>query len=195
VIKGREGIYTVVNGTRIDMTPGDVLLTPAWCWHGHANETDETGYWIDFLDIPFVQLSEAMFFDPYPAGGLEPITSRGPTPMCIPSGEALGQGRDAKMVEIAKDIMPTIALHLIRQPQGGRLDMPKATTNNIYAVVSGKARITAEGGFAETLAPGDVAAMPCWHAHAIEAPEDTVVFRVSDEPIFAKLGLAKTAAN
>ena len=62
--------------------------------------------------------------------------------------------------------------------------MPKTTTNNIYAVVSGKARFTAEGGFAETLGVGDVVAMPCWHAHTIEALEDTVVFRVSDEPIF-----------
>ena len=60
------------------------MLTPAWCWHGHVNETDETGYWIDFLDIPFVQLTEAMFFEPYPQGGLEAITTRGPTPMRIP---------------------------------------------------------------------------------------------------------------
>ncbi len=52
------------------MLPGEVLLTPAWCWHGHANETSETGYWIDFLDIPFIQLTEAMFFEPYPQGGL-----------------------------------------------------------------------------------------------------------------------------
>ena len=35
-------------------------------------------------------------------------------------------------------------------------------------------------GFDETLGVGDVAAMPCWHAHTIEAAEDTVVFRVSD---------------
>ncbi len=184
------GIATIVNGTRIEMIPGDVLLTPAWCWHGHVNETDETGYWIDFLDIPFVQLTEAMFFEVHPSGQLEPVTSRGTTPMRIPSGEALGPGRDAKTVEIAKDIMPTIGLHLIRQPKGGRVDFPKSTVNNIYAVVSGKARFTADG-FDETASPGDVVAMPCWHENAIEAVEDTVVFRVCDEPLLAKLGLVK----
>ena len=42
--------------------PGDVVLTPSWSWHGHANESDATSYWIDFLDIPFVHLTEAMFF-------------------------------------------------------------------------------------------------------------------------------------
>jgi gentisate 1,2-dioxygenase len=195
VLAGKPGTYTVVDGARIDMAPGDVVLTPSWCWHGHVNESDQTSYWIDFLDIPFIQLSEAMFFEPHPSGALEPITAQGPTPMRIPSSQALGPGRDAKTVEIAKGVMPTIALHLIRQPKGGRVDAPKSTTNIIYAVVSGRARFTPEGAPAETLEPGDVMAMPCWHAHGIEALEDMVVFRVSDEPVLAKLGLARTAAN
>src|SRR5262247_1800463 len=89
VLSGKAGTYTVVDGARIDMAPGDVVLTPAWCWHGHANDSDETSYWIDFLDIPFVQLSEAMFFEPHPSGGLEPVTSQGSTPMRIPAGEVL----------------------------------------------------------------------------------------------------------
>ena len=107
--------------------------------------------------------------------------------------DALGPGQDAKVVEIAKDVMPTIALHLIRLPKGGGYANPKNTVNNIYAVASGKARITAEG-FSEVLAVGDVAAMPCWHAHAIEAVEDTVLLRVSDEPLMAKVGLLRTAS-
>jgi gentisate 1,2-dioxygenase len=158
VLQGKTGVYTVVNGARIDMHPGDVLLTPSWCWHGHANETGETGYWLDFLDIPFIQMTEAMFFEPYPQGGLEAVTSTGPTPMRIPSGET-----------------------------------PKTTTNSIYAVVSGRARFLVEGETDETLGVGDVIAVPCWHTHTIEAPGNTVVFKVSDEPIFAKLGLSRTA--
>ena len=192
VLHGKEGVYTIVNGTRIDMLPGEVLLTPAFCWHGHANDTSETGYWIDFLDIPFIQLTEAMFFEPHPQGGLEDITSTGPTPMRIPSTEALGAGSDAKTVEIAKGVMPTIALNLIRQPKGGKIEAPKSTANTIYAVVSGQARFIADG-FDETAGVGDVVAMPCWHAHTIEAPQDTVVFKVTDDPIFEKLGLARTA--
>jgi len=112
--------------------------------------------------------------------------------MRIPAGDALGPGRDAKVVEIAKDVMPTIALHLIRLPKDGRHEMPKNTVNNIYAVSSGKARITAEG-FSEILGAGDVAAMPGWHAHAIEAAEDAVLLRVSDEPLMSKVGLLRTA--
>lgn len=195
VLEAKPGTFTVVNGARVEMLPGDVVLTPSWSWHGHANETDQTSFWIDFLDIPFVQLSEAMFFEQYPAGGLEPVRSRGATPFRIPSAEALGNGRDAKLVEIAKDIMPTIALHLMRQPAGSRVDVARTTVNNIYAVISGSARFTAEGGLAETLGTGDVIALPCWHTHAIEAPADTTLLRVSDEPLLAKLGLARTAAH
>jgi len=194
VLKGKPGIATIVNGTAIDMIPGDVLLTPGGCWHGHVNETDETGYWIDFLDIPFVQLCEAMFFEPYPDGEMEPVTSRGPTPMRIPAGEALGPGRDAKTVEVGAGIMPTIAMHLMRQPAGGRIDVGKTTVNHLYAVSSGKARFKVEAGTDEVLGVGDLIAVPCWHTHTIEAPEDTVIFRVSDEPLLKKLGLARNGA-
>src|SRR5262249_61283415 len=110
----------------------------------------------------------------------------------FPASETLGTGRDAKMDEIDKDVMPTIALHLLRLPKDGRHEMPRNTVNSIYAVSSGKARITAEG-FSEVLAVGDVAAMPCWHAHAIEAVEDTVLPRRSDEPLMSKVGLLRAA--
>src|SRR3984893_18235841 len=194
-LEAKPGTFTVVNGARVEMLPGDVVLTPSWSWHGHLNETDQTSFWIDFLDIPFVQLTEAMFFEQYPAGGPEPIPSRGTPPCHSPPAQALGEGRDARLVEIAKGIMPTIALHLMRQPAGGRVETAKTTTNNIYAAISGAARFTAEGGLAETLAPGDVIAVPCWHAHTVEAQQDTTILRVSDEALLAKLVLAKTASH
>jgi gentisate 1,2-dioxygenase len=47
------------------MTPGDVVLTPSWCWHGHANDGSETAFWLDFLDVPFVRHLEATLFEPH----------------------------------------------------------------------------------------------------------------------------------
>jgi gentisate 1,2-dioxygenase len=190
VVQAKPGTYTVVDGARVDMAPGDVVLTPSWCWHGHANESDATSYWIDFLDVPFVQHSEAMFFEPNPAG-FEKITRNGPSPFRIASREALGPGNDTKEVEIAKGVLPTIGLHLWRLPSGNRREVPKTTVNNLYSVVSGKARVTIEGGTNENLAVGDVITVPCWHAHAIEAEADATVLRVTDEPLLAKVGLVK----
>jgi gentisate 1,2-dioxygenase len=174
------------------MMPGDVVLTPSWAWHGHANESDATSYWIDFLDVPFVQHSEAMFFEPNPAG-FETITSNGPSPHRIPARDALGSGTDAKTVEIAQGVLPTIGLHLMRLPSGTRHEVAKTTVNHLYSVISGKARVRSAGGADETLAVGDVMTVPCWHAHTLEAAEDTIVLRVTDEPLLAKVGLVKTA--
>src|SRR6266852_7606093 len=192
VLHGKPGTYTVVNGARIDMAPGDVVLTPSWCWHGHANESDATSYWIDFLDVPFVQHSEAMFFEPNPAG-FEAVTRSGPSPYRIPAREALGAGNDAKMVEIAKGMLPTIGLHLMRLPAGVRRDLGKTTVNHLYSVVGGSARVRVEGGADERLGVGDVIAVPCWHAHAVEAEADAIVFQVTDEPLLAKVGLVRSA--
>jgi gentisate 1,2-dioxygenase len=192
VVEARPGTYTVVDGVRVDMTPGDVVLTPSWCWHGHANESGATSYWIDFLDVPFVQHSEAMFFEPNPAG-FETIISKGPSPYRIPAREALGTGTDAKVVEIARGMLPTIGLSLLRLPGGSRRDVAKTTVNHLYSVISGTARIDVEGGAEENLAVGDVITVPCWHAHSINAEVDAVVFQVTDEPLFAKVGLVKQA--
>ena len=89
--------------------------------------------------------------------------------------------------------MPTIGLYLMRFPAGSRRDVAKTTVNDLYSVISGKARVKIEGGADETLAVGDVIAVPCWHAHALEADGDAIVFRVTDEPLLAKAGLVKTA--
>jgi gentisate 1,2-dioxygenase len=194
VVDARPGTYTVVDGARIDMAPGDVVLTPAWCWHGHANESDATSYWIDFLDVPFIHHTEAMFFEPHP-DGFEQITRNAPSSFRIAARDALGPGNDAKSVEIAKGIMPTIALHLIRLPAGQRQDMPRSTANNLYSVITGKATVRIEDGSTETIGVGDVITLPCWHAHAIEADGDLTMLRVTDEPILAKFGLLRTAAQ
>ena len=59
------GAYTAVDGERIYMKPGDLVLTPSWTWHDHGNETDERVVWLDGLDIPLIQSLETMFFQPY----------------------------------------------------------------------------------------------------------------------------------
>jgi gentisate 1,2-dioxygenase len=46
--------YTAVNGERTLMSPGDLVLTPAWHWHDHGNDTDKPMVWMDALDIPTV---------------------------------------------------------------------------------------------------------------------------------------------
>jgi gentisate 1,2-dioxygenase len=64
-IMAGEGAYTAVDGERVYMAPGDLVLTPSWAWHDHGNETDTAVVWMDGLDVPLVQAVNAMFFQMY----------------------------------------------------------------------------------------------------------------------------------
>jgi gentisate 1,2-dioxygenase len=73
------------------MLPGDLVLTPNWTWHDHANDTSQPMIWMDGLDAPLVMMMEAAFQEEYPderqplsvesghsqtrfgAGGLRPV--------------------------------------------------------------------------------------------------------------------------
>ena len=64
IIEG-QGAYTSVDGERVIMNPGDLVLTPSWTWHDHGNLTDKRVVWMDGLDLPLVQSLDAMFFQLY----------------------------------------------------------------------------------------------------------------------------------
>jgi gentisate 1,2-dioxygenase len=85
IIEGRGG-YTVVNGERVPMYPGDLVLTPNWCWHDHANDTDAPMMWLDGLDTPLVRMLEAGFsMKSTPRSGkplVRPSTPRSGTTRC-----------------------------------------------------------------------------------------------------------------
>jgi gentisate 1,2-dioxygenase len=46
-----SGASTVVEGTKIPMHVGDLVMTPNWCWHDHHNESDSHAIWYDGLDV------------------------------------------------------------------------------------------------------------------------------------------------
>lgn len=62
IIEGRSA-YTTVQGERVHMHPGDLLLTPGWRWHDHAHEGDGPMMWLDGLDYPLTNAFEAGFFE------------------------------------------------------------------------------------------------------------------------------------
>jgi gentisate 1,2-dioxygenase len=64
IIEG-SGAYTAVDGERVYMEPGDLILTPSWAWHDHGNQTKDRVVWMDGLDIPLIASLEAMFFEFY----------------------------------------------------------------------------------------------------------------------------------
>ncbi len=56
VVEGQGG-YTVVDGERLPMEEGDLVLTPGGEWHDHGHDGDTPVVWLDALDLPlFVYL-------------------------------------------------------------------------------------------------------------------------------------------
>jgi gentisate 1,2-dioxygenase len=69
ILEGR-GAYTNVDGNKMMMESGDLILTPHGCWHEHAHEGDQNMLWIDGLDVPFIQGLQQISFDGYGKGRL-----------------------------------------------------------------------------------------------------------------------------
>lgn len=62
VLDGTGG-YTVVEGEKITMNRGDLVLTPSGTWHDHGNEGKEGVVWLDVLDLPLVEAMNATIFE------------------------------------------------------------------------------------------------------------------------------------
>jgi len=58
-----NGAYTAVEGEKVVMREGDLVLTPSWQWHDHGNETQETVVWMDGLDVPLTKALNSIFFE------------------------------------------------------------------------------------------------------------------------------------
>jgi len=189
VLDTADDVYTVVDGKRVDMKPGDVVLTPSWCWHGHANDGAEQAFWLDFLDVPFVRHMEATLFEHY-AEPFQRPQDRDAT-FRIPLATVLNDSSGVQSVEIAKDVMPTIGLHAIRLPSGAATQKLHETANNLYAMIAGTVHATVEGQPDQRLGRGDVVAIPSRNAHTLHGIDDAILLRVTDEPIMAKFGLLR----
>ncbi len=58
-----SGAYTNVEGNRLPMSVGDLILTPNWTWHDHHNEGDSHVIWYDGLDVLMAYWIGGVFFE------------------------------------------------------------------------------------------------------------------------------------
>ena len=201
ILDSEPGTYTEVDGVKIAMEPGDVLLTPNWSSHGHGNDSRACAYWLDFLDVPLVQLLEPMFFEPAEedenARGVRTARRRPRTRRsCSRSSDTssasmprrrIRPGRSARRSNSASRRWTRSALHMMRLAPRIKTAPYSTTANNIYAVVKGSGATTVDGERFEW-SRGDVIAAPAWRPHFHEAADDALLLRVTDEPVMQRLG-------
>lgn len=195
ILDGEAPVYTVVNGKRIDMEPGDVVLTPGMHWHGHANESPASAYWIDFLDVPLVQHLESMFFEQSEGGFQRVERAEEASPFRFPSLSIVAEsglldGGAGGRIPLDTPSMPSMRLSYVVLPGGASLGPIRETANNVYAVIQGSLTIRHDKGEV-TAGRGDIVAMPLWKTHTLLAGEGCIALNVSDAPVHEKLGYAQ----
>ncbi len=65
IVEGKGG-YTVVDGEKLPMNDGDLVLTPGGEWHDHGHEGDEPVIWLDALDLPLFVYLEGSYAEEEP---------------------------------------------------------------------------------------------------------------------------------
>ena len=197
VIDAEPGAYTIVNGEKLSMMPGDVVLTPNWCWHGHGNDGRGSAYWLDVLDVPLVQLLEPMFFEPHP----EEFETETKVPTDSPMhfswaetkrrlSEAEGNGKGHVEIALGEPALDTMALSMLKLRPGGGAAARKLMANSVFGVVEGEGTTEVEGDTL-TWRRGDVIVVPAWQSHVHHSNDGAVLFRVTDEPVMQKLGFLR----
>ena len=172
IIDAEPGAYTIVNGERLSMMPGDVVLTPNWCWHGHGNDSRACAYWLDVLDVPLVQLLEPMFFEPHPDEFEKETVVKNGSPMHFSwaeterrLGEAAGRsnGQPAE-IALGEPALDTMALSMIELKAGQATAARKVMANSVFGVAKGSGTTEVEGAKL-SWSRGDVIVVPAWQSH------------------------------
>ncbi len=89
-----SGARMIIDGDRVPMEPGDLVLTPGWSWHGHVHPGgDKPAVWMDGLDVPFVFGLRAGFYRDDPRAE-NPLPTRDATGTAV-SPATLGPADDS----------------------------------------------------------------------------------------------------
>ncbi len=196
VIIDAKGSFSVVNGERMPMETGDVVLTPGWFWHGHGHDGDQPAYWLDGLDVPLTHLLEPMFFEEHPEQYEKTVSvattspfrfTRDSTAKGLDRAKPDPEGLHGPRIALEAPDMPTMALSMERLEAGMKTRRQRSTANTIFCAVEGSGE-TSVGGTPLLWERGDTFVVPCWHKYEHRAATDSVLFALSDEPLmrFAK---------
>ena len=204
IIEGRGG-YTVVNGERVPMFPGDLILTPNWSWHDHANDTDEPMIWLDGLDTPLVRMLEAGFYEEYHRERQDIGTSVNLSPWHYPMSEMraalqraaadAGDTGDGIILEYSNratrgPVMPPIACFMQLLRPGERTQACRRVCCTNYHVVEGAGYSMVDGQRLDW-EDKDVFTVPTWtfHEHVNSGDRPAFLFSFSDTPVMKALSL------
>lgn len=207
IIEG-EGGWTAVEGEKIFMERGDVILTPRWQWHDHGKDGEGPMVWLDGLDLPMFQSIPVNFAEHYsdsryPSSEVASSTSKFPW---IDTQNYLDNANgDYAIFYYESQVKKGDALSSIIGGQAERINAGKTSparqenSSFIYHVYEGKGKvIISEGNGEETVLEwenNDTFCIPSWKQFQIinEGTQTAYLFSFSDTPLLKNLGIHRSA--
>lgn len=209
IIEGSRG-FTAVDGERITMERGDIILTPSWKWHDHGNDGDEPVIWLDGLDLPVFKLLKLNFAAGYPQPQYpsQEVKQSDQVHKWAPVRDALkhASGPYARFLYTDKQgshLSQTLSAQAERISAETSSPESQETVSFMYHVVEGK-------GHSAILSPGrnnpeiikwsskDTFAVPAWSkiSHTCTSPNtDAFLVAINDRPMVEALGLWKDSTS
>jgi gentisate 1,2-dioxygenase len=201
VLEAKPGAFSVVDGVKLPMLAGDILLTPGGSMHSHYNESDACAYWIDILDVPLIHLLEPMFFEP----SNEAIQTVNSSPdrheywfkeedllrnisLNSPTDPSKSELNSKTQILDSQSHIVTQCLSYHHLSSGGILSIPRTTVSRIFCIAHGSGTVNL-GGIEVNWKFGDVLALPSWHEACFNAIDESRIFEINDFPALQKLGL------
>jgi gentisate 1,2-dioxygenase len=185
------------------MAPGDLVLTPNWSWHDHANDTDAPMIWLDGLDTPLVRMLEAGFYEEYhqERQNLGPPVNASewhyPMSEMRAALERRGVAHTGEEINLeytnrrtGGPVMPTIACHMQLLRPGEKTQARRRVCCTNYHVVEG-AGYSVVGEQRLDWDDKDVFTVPTWTfcEHVNSGDQPAFLFSFSDAPVMKALSL------
>ena len=196
IIEGERG-FTAVEGEKVMMERGDLVLTPSWEWHDHGNEGDRPMIWLDGLDLPLWQVLPSNFTEHYqearyPSDLLKTASNRSypwaEMQKKLDAHSGVTAEERYKMRENGADISKTIGASAFRIDTGASTEPLRETASAVMHCYEGSGR-TIVGDTVLTWKQGDSFCLPAWQKVVHENTGDTTayLFRFDDRPLMSAL--------
>lgn len=195
IIEG-DAAYTAVEGEKVTMTRGDLVLTPSWNWHDHGHDGDAPMVWLDGLDLPVYQFFPGNFAEPYADERYPSEPGPAESPLRFP-WQPVQAALDAQPGGFARyeyhrrnrerHISRVVGASAERIAGGASAPLRRETAGLVYHVYAGSGRTRVADTMLEWK-QGDTFCIPAWNAYRHEAAEDTYLFRFDDRPILEAIG-------
>jgi len=191
-----EGAVTYTDGQACAMQQGDLILTPAWCWHEHRNDSANRLVWFDGLDLPLAAHLGSVFLQFQPDEPMPKNPPRYHYPASEINAALAATPADADGSRLLRyvnpatggAVMPTLDCYALRLTAHAATRAMR-TTSNAIAVVAKGAGTSTIGGQTLHWQQNDVFTLPHWHWISHCATQaDSQLFLMTDQSLLAATG-------